>query len=158
MEFFLSEEQKMLQQQVRDFATNELEPGALELDEAEEFSKENFRKAVQLGLTGITTPAEYGGSGLDHVSYAVAIEEISRACPATGGQFSTHNSLVNDCLLHFASEEQKQRYLVPLAKGDKVGSFALTEANAGSDAAALETTAVRQGDYLWFILQSTKSR
>ncbi|MFC1932493.1 acyl-CoA dehydrogenase [Chloroflexota bacterium] len=146
MDISLSEKQKMVQRQVRDFATKELEPIALELDEAEEFPMENFKKVAQLGLTGMTIPTEYGGSGLDKVSYVIAVEEISRACPSTGGIVASHNSLVCECLLHFATEEQKQRYLTPLAKGEKVGAFALTEPNAGSDAAAVETTAVKDGD------------
>ena len=146
MDLSLREDQKMLQQQVRDFATKEFEPIALELDEAEEFPMENFKKAAQLGLTGVTIPTEYGGSGLDKVSYVVAVEEIARACPSTGGIIASHNSLVCECLLHFGTEEQKQRCLIPLAKGEKVGAFAITEPNAGSDAVAMETTVVKQGD------------
>ena len=155
MDFELREDQKKFQQQVRDLAKKEFEPIALELDEAEEFPMENFKKAAQLGLTGIAIPTEYGGSGLDYVSYVTAIEEIARACPSTAGILSTHNSLVCEGLLHFATEEQKQRYLVPLAKGEKIGAFALTEPNAGSDAAALETTVVKEGDY--YILNGNKT-
>ncbi len=146
MDLSLTEEQKMLQQRVREFARKELEPIALELDEREEFPKEVFRKVARLGLSGLTVPPEYGGSGLDKVGYVIAIEELSRACPSTGGVIATHNSLACECLQHFASEEQKKRYLPPLAKGEQIGAFALTEPNAGSDAAALETTAVRDGD------------
>ncbi len=154
MDFSLTEEQKMLQQRVREFASKELEPVALELDEKDEFPMEIFKKTARLGLCGMTVPTEYGGTGLDKVSYVIAIEELSQACPSTGGIFATQNSLVCECLLHFSSEEQKKRYLVPLAKGEKIGAFALTEAEAGSDAAALETTAVKDGDY--YILNGSK--
>lgn len=154
MDLSLSEEQKMILQQVRDFAAKELEPRALEIDEAEEFPRENWNKAAKLGFTGVTIPTEYGGAGLNKATYAVVVEEISRACPSTGGTLASHNSLVCECLLHFATEEQKQRYLIPLAKGDHVGAFALTEANAGSDASALETTFVKQGDD--YILNGSK--
>lgn len=154
MDLSLSEDQKALQQRIRDFATKELEPIALELDEAEEFALENWKKAAQLGLTGAPIPTEYGGAGLDFVSYVIIIEEIARACPSTGGIIAAHNSLVGECLLNFANEEQKQRYLVPLAKGEKIGAFALTEPNAGSDVAAMETTAVRQGDH--YLLNGSK--
>ena len=146
MDLSLSEDQKALQQRIRDFATKEIEPVALELDEAEEFALGNWKKAAQMGLTGMAIPSEYGGAGLDFVSYAIVLEEIARACPATGGILSAHNSLVGECLLNYANEEQKQRYLIPLAKGEKIGAFALTETNAGSDVSALETTVVKQGD------------
>jgi len=146
MDLSLTEEQKMLQQRVREFAKKELEPIALELDEKEEFPVELFKKAARLGLTGMTVPTKYGGSGLNKVGYVIAIEELAQACPSTGGIIAGHNSLACECLLHFASEEQKKRYLPPLAKGETAGALALTEANAGSDAAALETTAVRDGD------------
>jgi butyryl-CoA dehydrogenase len=149
MDFSLTEEQKMLQQRIREFSKKELEPVALEMEEKEEFPVDNFRKLAELGYAGATIPEKYGGSGLDKVSYAIAIEEISRACPSTGGIFSTQNSLVCENLHHFANEKQKQKYLVPLAKGEKIGSFALTEPNAGSDASAVETAAVKDGnDYL----------
>ena len=137
MDFSLTEEQKTLQRQIHEFAVRELEPVALENEAKEEFPMENFRKLAQLGMAGATIPEEYGGSGLDKVSYAIAIEEISRACPSTGGIFSTQNSLVCEDINHFASEEQKKQYLVPLAKGEKIGAVALTESEAGSDAAAI---------------------
>ncbi len=149
MDISLNEKQKKWQQQVRELATKEFEPIALELDEAEQFPMGNFKKLTQLGLTGVTIPKEFGGSGLDKVSYVVAVEEVARACPSTGGIMASHNSLVCECLNHFGTEEQKKRYLIPLARGEKVGSFAITETNAGSDAAAMETTAVKKGnDYI----------
>lgn len=154
MDFSLTEEQRMLQQRVREFAKKELEPIALELDEREEFPVEIFKKAAKLGLTGMTVPTKYGGSGLSKVGYVIAIEELARACPSTGGIIAGHNSLACECLQHFASEEQKKRYLTPLAKGEKAGCLALTESNAGSDAAALETTAVKDGDN--YILNGNK--
>ncbi|MFC1901118.1 acyl-CoA dehydrogenase family protein [Chloroflexota bacterium] len=146
MDFSLTEEQKMLQQRIKEFARKELEPLALEMEEREEFPMENFKKLAALGYAGATIPEKYGGSGLDKVSYSIAIEEISRACPSTGGIFSTLNSLVCENLHHYASEEQRQKYLIPLAKGEKIGAFGLTEANAGSDASSLETTAAKDGD------------
>jgi len=155
MDLSLSEQQKMIQQQVRDFATKELEPIAIQLDEAEEFPMDNFKKAAKLGLTGAAIPTKYGGAGLDYVSYVIAIEEVARACPSTAGVLSTHNSLVGECLHTFGTEEQKQRYLIPLARGEKVGCHALTESNAGSDAAALATTYVQQGDY--YVLNGSKT-
>ncbi len=154
MDISLREDQKMLQKQVREFATKEVEPIALQIDEEERFPLESWKKLAKLGLTGCAIPAKYGGAGLDYVSYAIAIEEISRACPSTGGLLSSHNSLAAECLMIYANEEQKKKYLVPLAKGDQVGCFALTEPNAGSDASAIETTYKKEGDY--YILNGTK--
>lgn len=154
MDLSLREDQKMLQRQVRDFAMKELEPVAVELDEAEEFPMENWKKVAQFGLTGVAIPTKYGGAGLDYISYVIAIEEIARACPSTASILASHNSLVCECLLNFATEKQKQRYLLPLAKGEKIGALALTEPNAGSDAAGIETTVVKQGDH--YILNGNK--
>lgn len=154
MKISLTEAQKIIQKQARDFAAKELEPIALSIDEDEEYPIEVFRKAAGLGFAGMTIPTEYGGSGLDKVSYVVALEELSRACPSSGGMISAQNSLVCELFNHYASEEQKRQYLVPLAKGEKIGAFALTEANAGSDAAAIETTAVKQGNH--YVLNGSK--
>src|SRR6266849_6649595 len=151
----LSEEQKLLQQTVREFANTEVKPLARELDETGRFPRETLRKAAELGLTGIPCPEQYGGAGFDHISYAIAIEEISRACASTGVILSVQNSLYCDPIYRFGSEEQKQRLLAPFARGEKIGCYALTEPQAGSNAAALATHAVRKGDR--YIVNGTKA-
>jgi butyryl-CoA dehydrogenase len=151
----LTEEQKMLQQTVREFAASEVKPLARELDETGHFPKETFRKAAGLGLTGIALPEQYGGAGFDHISYAIVIEEISRACASTGVILSVQNSLYCDPVYRFGTEEQKQRLLVPFARGEKIGCYALTEPQAGSNAAALTTKAVRKGDR--YVVNGTKA-
>jgi len=151
----LSEEQKLLQQTVREFANTEVKPLARELDETGRFPRETIRKAAELGLTGIPFPEQYGGAGFDHISYAIAIEEISRACASTGVILSVQNSLYCDPIYRFGSEEQKQRLLAPFARGEKIGCYALTEPQAGSNAAALATHAVRKGDR--YIVNGTKA-
>ncbi|TET39933.1 MAG: acyl-CoA dehydrogenase [Dehalococcoidia bacterium] len=154
MDFSLTEEQLMFQKMVRDFAAKEIEPVAAQIDETEEFPWENFRKMAELGLTGITIAEEYGGSGGDALHLIIAAEEIAHACAATSTILNTTVSLCCYSVYKFGNEEQKRRFVVPLAKGEKIGCFALTEAGAGSDAAALETTAVRHGD--GYILNGTK--
>jgi len=151
----LSEEQKLLQQTVREFANTEVKPLARELDETGRFPRETLRKAAELGLTGIPFPEQYGGAGFDHISYAITIEEISRACASTGVILSVQNSLYCDPIYRFGSEEQKQRLLAPFARGEKIGCYALTEPQAGSNAAALATQAVRKGDR--YIVNGTKA-
>jgi butyryl-CoA dehydrogenase len=151
----LTEEQKMLQQTVREFAASEVKPLARELDETGHFPKETFHKAAGLGLTGIALPEQYGGAGFDHISYAIVIEEISRVCASTGVILSVQNSLYCDPVYRFGTEEQKQRLLVPFARGEKIGCYALTEPQAGSDAAALTTKAVRKGDR--YVVNGTKA-
>jgi alkylation response protein AidB-like acyl-CoA dehydrogenase len=146
MDFDLREEEQMLQQLVRDFADHEVRPIAAEIDRDGRFPTETIRKAAELGLTGINVPDQYGGSGLRSVATVIAIEEISRCCAATGVVLSVNNSLVCDPLLKFGNEEQKQRILKPLASGEKLGCFGLTEPQAGSDASNLRTVAVRKGD------------
>ncbi|MFQ5925070.1 MAG: acyl-CoA dehydrogenase [Dehalococcoidia bacterium] len=154
MDFSLTEEQLMFQKMVRDFAAKEIEPVAAQLDETEEFPWENFRKMAELGLTGVTIAEEYGGSGGDALHLIIAVEEIAHACAATSLILNAHVALCCHSVYKFGNEEQKRRFVVPLAKGEKIGCFALTEAGAGSDAAALETTAVRHGD--GYILNGTK--
>ncbi len=146
MNLELTEEQKMLERTVREFAETEVKPLAKQLDETGEYPRETFRKAAALGLAGITMPEAYGGAGFDHTSYAIVIEEISRACASTGVILSVQNSLVCDPIHRFGTEEQKKKYLVPFARGEKIGCYALTEPQAGSNAAALATRAVRKGD------------
>ena len=155
MRFALTEEQQMIRTMVRDFAEKELRPIAREIDEEERFPEESISKLAQLGLMGMTTPKEYGGAGTDNVSYSIAIEEISRVCAATGTIVSVNNSLVCEPINKYGTEEQKQKYLVPLAKGEKIGAFALTEPNAGSDAASQKTVCKKEGD--GYILDGAKN-
>jgi butyryl-CoA dehydrogenase len=142
----LSDEQKLLQRTVREFAENEVKPLARELDETGRFPHENFRKAAELGLTAVALPESAGGAGFDHISYSIVMEEISRVCASTGTILSVQNSLYCDPLHRFGTEAQKKKFLVPFARGEKIGCYALTEPQAGSNAAALATRAVRQGD------------
>lgn len=146
MDLKLTQEQEMIRKMARDFAEKELAPVAAEMDEKGEVHFGNIRKMAQLGFLGLTTPEEYGGAGLDTVSYSIAIEELSKACASTAIVMAVQNSLVNYILLKFGTEEQKQKYLTALAQGEKIGAFALTEPGAGTDAAAQQTTAVRDGD------------
>jgi len=151
----LTEEQKLLQQSVREFAEAEVKPHARELDETGRFPREIFEKAAELGLTGVTFPEKYGGAGMDHISYSIVIEEISRACASTGVILSVQNSLYCDPIFRFGTEEQKQKFLVPFTRGEKIGCFALTEPQAGSNAAALATRAVLHGDC--YVVNGTKA-
>jgi butyryl-CoA dehydrogenase len=146
MDFELSEEEQMLQQMVREFAENEVRPFAAEIDRDGFFPVEIVKKAAALGLTGINVPEQYGGSGLRTLATIIAIEEISRCCASTGVILSVNNSLVCDPILRFGNEEQKERILKPLASGEQLGCFALTEPQAGSDASNLRTFAVLAGD------------
>lgn len=149
MKIKLSEEQELLQEMVGQFAAEVVAPSAKEVDESGEFPRDFFTKAAELGLAGVAIPEQYGGSGMDSVSYCLVIEEISRYCATSGVILSVNNSLVCDPLLEFGSEEQRQKYLTPLASGKKLGCFALTEPGAGSDVASLRTTARREGgDYV----------
>jgi butyryl-CoA dehydrogenase len=150
----LTPEQEMVRKTVRKFALEVVEPRAKEIDETCEFPWDTVKKMGEMGLMGICFPAEYGGAGLDTVSYAIAVEELSRVCGSTGITLAAHVSLGCYPIYAFGTEEQKRRYLVPLAKGEKIGAFGLTEPNAGSDAAGTETTAVRDGD--GYVLNGTK--
>jgi butyryl-CoA dehydrogenase len=146
MDFELTEDQKLLQAAVREFAEEAVRPRAPVIDQSGEFPRDLFQQAGQLGLAGVSVPPEYGGSGMDVVSYAIVIEEISRACANLGVILSVNNSLVCDPIEKFGNEDQKTRFLTPLARGEKLGCFALTEPNAGSDAANQQTRAVRDGE------------
>jgi len=146
MHFELNEEQKLIRKMVRDFAENEVKPIAQEVDKEHRFPMETFRKMGKLGFFGLPFPEEYGGMGGDSTSYAIAMEEIARACGSTAITFVAQTSLAASPIYLFGNEEQKQKYLVPLAKGEKIGSFGLTEPEAGSDAGATKTTAVLDGD------------
>jgi butyryl-CoA dehydrogenase len=151
----LTEEQQLLQKSVREFAESEVRPLAKELDETGRFPRELFRKAAELGLTGVAFPEAEGGAGFDHIAYTIVIEEISRCCASTGVILSVQNSLYCDPLHRAGTEEQKKRLLVPFARGEKIGCYALTEPQAGSNAAALQTKAVRKGDK--YVVNGTKA-
>ena len=155
MNLDLTEEQQLLQRSVREFAEAEVKPHAKEIDETGRFPLDTFKKAAELGLTGIAVPDNYGGAGMDHVSYAIVIEEISRVCASTGTILSVQNSLYCDPIYRFGTDEQKQKFLVPYARGEKIGCYALTEPQAGSNAAALATKAVRKGDA--YVVNGTKA-
>jgi len=147
MNFALTEEQSLIKDMVREFAENEIAPSARERDENERFDRAwMFDRLRELGLTGIVFPEEYGGAGADYISYAIAVEELSRVCASTGVTLSAHLSLGSNPIYLFGSEEQKKKFLVPLAKGEKMGAFGLTEPAAGSDAGGTRTTARREGD------------
>jgi len=151
----LSEEQKLLLQTVREFAASEVKPHAREIDETGHFPRETFKKAADLGLTGIAIPEDEGGAGFDHISYAIVVEEISRACASTGVILSVQNSLYCDPIHRFGTPEQKKKFLEPFARGEKIGCYALTEPQAGSNAAALQTKAIRKGDS--YVINGTKA-
>ena len=155
MDLGLTEEQKLLQRTVHDFAESEVKPLARELDETGHFPHETFRKAAELGLTAVAFPEQYGGAGMDHISYSIVIEEISRVCASTGVILSVQNSLYCDPIYRFGTEDQKKRLLAPYARGEKIGCYALTEPHAGSNAAALRTKAVLKGDK--YIVNGTKA-
>ncbi len=146
MDFHLTREQGMLQDTVRAFAEEVLKPRAAGLDRSREFPVDNYRRCAELGLCGMMVPEAYGGAGFDGVSYVIAIEEVSRACASTGVILSVNNSLFCAPILRFGNEVQKRKYLVPHARGERIGAYCLTEPQCGSDAAALSTLARRTGD------------
>ncbi|MBI3989602.1 MAG: acyl-CoA dehydrogenase [candidate division NC10 bacterium] len=155
MDFELSEAQRLFREMAREFATKEVAPQAQRIDEEGVFPHELVKRMGELGFLGIAVPQEYGGAVADNVCYVLALEEISRACASTGVIMSVNNSLVCDPLLQFATEEQKQKYLTPLASGRFLGCFALSEPNAGSDAANQQTVARKEGES--YILNGTKN-
>ncbi|MEJ2135966.1 MAG: acyl-CoA dehydrogenase [Desulfofustis sp.] len=147
MKFELSEEQSLIRDTVREFAESEIGPSAAQRDEEERFDRAlMFDSLAELGLTGIVFPEEYGGAGAAYLSYAIAGEELSRVCASTGVTLSAHLSLCANPIYLFGSESQKQQYLAPLAAGEKMGAFGLTEPSAGSDAGSTKTTALKNGD------------
>ncbi|MEC2224635.1 MULTISPECIES: acyl-CoA dehydrogenase family protein [Heyndrickxia] len=146
MDFELSKEQTMLQEMVRDFAVKEIEPYAREVDETGKMRMETFQKLGNLGLLGIPFPEKYGGAGGDTISYCIAVEEIGKACGGTGLSYAANTSLGASPIYYFGTEAQKQKWLVPMAKGEALGAFGLTEPNAGSDAGGTRTKAVLDGD------------
>jgi alkylation response protein AidB-like acyl-CoA dehydrogenase len=155
MDFELTEAQRLFQETARQFAENEIAPIAEKVDELGEFPRETIQKLAELGFMGIAVPQAYGGAGADSVCYVVALEEISRACASHGVIMSVNNSLYCDPLLRFGTEEQKRRFLTPVASGKSVGCFCLSEPGAGSDAANQQTTARREGDF--YVVNGTKN-
>ena len=155
MDFTLSEEHKMIREAARDFAQTELLPGVIERDEKQEFPTNQIKKLGELGFLGMMVDPKYGGSGMDTISYILAMEEISKVDASTSVIMSVNNSLVCWGLENFGTEEQKQKYLVPLAKGEIIGAFCLSEPEAGSDATSQKTTAIDKGDY--YLLNGTKN-
>jgi butyryl-CoA dehydrogenase len=154
LSFDLSEEAQSVREMVRDFAESEIRPIAAQIDETNEFPADNVKKMAELGLLGMFVPEEYGGAGMTYLAYVVAIEELSRVCASHGVIASVNNSLVCYPLMTYASHEQKKKWLEPLAKGEKLGAYCLTEPNAGSNAANQQTTAVLDGDH--WVLNGSK--
>ena len=146
MDFTLSKKHEMARQLFKEFAENEVKPLAQEVDETEHFPEETVAKMQKLGFMGIPVPKEYGGQGCDPLTYIMCVEELSKVCGTTGVIVSAHTSLCADPILTYGTEEQKQKYLVPLAKGEKLGAFGLTEPGAGTDAQGVQTKAVLDGD------------
>ncbi|MCL1983622.1 MAG: acyl-CoA dehydrogenase [Clostridiales bacterium] len=146
MNFDLNEDHLMMREMVRNFAEQEIAPGIEERDELEEFPEELWKKCGELGLAGVTFPEEYGGVGADYISYGITIEEISRVDASLGVTVSAHSSLCANPINIFGTDEQKKKFLTPLATGEKLGALGLTESLAGTDASGTQTTAVRDGD------------
>ena len=155
MDFSLTEEQRLLKKTVREFAEAEIGPHAREWDEKQEFPREVFTKLGELGLMGVVWPAEYGGSGMSTLDYAIVMEELSRVDAGVALSVAAHNSLSSGHIFLAGSEEQKKKYLAPLARGEKVGCWGLTENSAGSDAGGTKTTAVRDGAH--WVLNGSKT-
>ncbi|MDN6292401.1 MAG: acyl-CoA dehydrogenase family protein [Tetragenococcus halophilus] len=155
MDFKLTEEHEMIRQAARDFAKNELLPGVIERDEKQEFPKEQVKKLGELGFLGMMASPDYGGGGMDTVSYVIAMEELSKIDASTSVVVSVNNSLVCWGLDTYGSEEQKKKYLSQLTTGEKIGAFCLSEPEAGSDATSQKTTAIDKGDH--YLLNGTKN-
>ncbi|MGO1369500.1 acyl-CoA dehydrogenase [Senegalia sp. (in: firmicutes)] len=154
MNFSLNDEHVMIRKVMEEFSEKEVKPIASEIDQSERFPKETVAKMVKAGMMGIPFPKEYGGAGGDELAYAIAVEELSKKCGTTGVILSAHTSLGAWPIYKYGTEEQKQKYLVPLAKGEKLGAFGLTEPNAGTDAAGQQTIAKLEGDH--YILNGSK--
>lgn len=154
MDFKLTEDQQMIRNMAREFATKELEPKAAAIDESGEFPRDSIRKMAELGLLGMTIPEKYGGTGFDFLSLAIAIEEISRGCGSTGVIVAVHNSLAAWPIVNWGNEAQKAKYLPRMATGELLGAFGLTEPNCGSDPGSMESTARLVGDH--YVLNGAK--
>jgi butyryl-CoA dehydrogenase len=155
MHIELTEEQRQVRDLCREFADEELKPNARRWDEHHEFPAAAVKKLAEMGLLAVAVPPEWGGAGMDNVSYALAMEEISRGCAGTGVIMSVNNSLYCDPVLKYGTEEQKRQFLLPFARGEKLGCFALTEPMSGSDAAEMRTVAVKKGDE--YVLNGSKN-
>lgn len=155
MDFDLSAEQKLVRNMVRDFAVKEILPKASEIDKQHRYPSEIIKRCAELSLMGMLVPEEYGGAGLDAISYAITIEELSRASASVGVIVSVNNSLSCFPINNFGTEEQKKQFLIPLAKGEKLGAYALTEPSAGSDPASMKSTVSKEGNY--YILNGSKT-
>ena len=155
MDFRLTEEQELIRKNIREFAVKHIEPIAAEIDENSRHPSELFRKLGEGGWMGIPLPAEYGGAGADFVTHALVVEEVARACSSTGFTVSFHAGIIGTTLAAVGTPEQKMKFLVPLAKGEHMGAFCLTEPQAGTDVMAVTTTAVRDGDE--YVIDGTKT-
>lgn len=155
MDFLLSEEQQLIRENIREFTRQYLDPVAVEIDENSRYPQEVIAKLAEMDWMGMPYPQEYGGAGLDYLTHVMVIEEISRSCAATGFTVSCHTSLASGPIFYFGTEEQKQKYLVPLCKGQHIGAFAVTEPGAGTDVGAATTTAELDGD--GYVLNGTKT-
>ncbi len=155
MKFELTEEQQMIRDMTHRFAEDKLKPMAEKIDREHMFPTEIVKELGELGLLGVAIPDKWGGAGMDHLAYAIAIEEISRGCASTGVIMSVNNSLYCDPVHHFGSDEIREKYLKPFASGQKLGCFGLTESNAGTDAGGTRATAIQDGDH--YILNGTKN-
>jgi len=155
MEFSQSENQKMIQQMVKDFAEKEIRPNVMKWDESQEFPIDLFKKAGELGLMGVLVPQKYGGSGYGYFEYITVLREIGRVCGSIGLSVAAHNSLCTGHILQFGNEEQKKKWLPKLASAEWIGAWGLTEQNTGSDAGGMMTTAVEDGDH--YILNGSKN-
>lgn len=154
MDFNLTAEQQLIQKTIREFAQEEVEKGAIERDRKKEFPKDIFKKLADLGMMGLPFPEEYGGAGADTISFAIVVEELSKACGSTGITYSAHISLGGAPINMFGTKEQKEKYLVPICTGESLGAFGLTEPGAGSDAGGTQTIAVEDGDN--FVISGNK--
>jgi butyryl-CoA dehydrogenase len=154
MNFGLTKEQEFVKQMVREFSLNEVKPIAAEIDVTERFPMENVQKMAKYNMMGIPFPTEFGGAGGDYLSYIIAVEELAKVCATTSVILSAHASLCVSPIFAFGTPAQKEKYVIPLAKGEKLGAFGLTEPNAGTDAAGQQTTAVLDGDH--YILNGSK--
>src|SRR5690554_2408273 len=154
MNFDFTSEQEMIRRTIKDFAAKEVAPGAIRRDKTGEFPIDIFKKLSELGMMGLPFPEQYGGAGADTISFAIVTEGLSKACASTGITYSAHISLGCAPLHLFGTEEQKEKYLVPLCTGESLGAFALTEPNAGSDAGGTATTAVEEDGQ--FVINGTK--
>ncbi len=153
--FSLSDEHKMIQKAARDFAEKEIKPIAAEFDESGDFPSETIKKMGEMGFMGIEVPEEYGGAGMDTLSYVLALEEICKADASHGTIMSVNNSLFNYAFMNFGTEEQKQKFMVPVAKGEKIGAYSLTEPMSGSDSGTMSSRAVKEGNE--YIINGRKS-